>query len=76
MPFDGFFTRAMTKELSDLLTGGRIGKIHQPYKNEIVISYALEEKIIDFLFQPIQVMLGFKFRMIHLKIQTNRQCFA
>ncbi|MBS4203843.1 Rqc2 family fibronectin-binding protein [Lederbergia citrea] len=38
MPFDGFFTRAMVKELSDLIAGGRIGKIHQPYKNELVIG--------------------------------------
>ena len=37
MAFDGLFTRAMTKELSDLLTDGRISKIHQPYKNEIVM---------------------------------------
>ena len=37
MAFDGLFTRAMTRELSDLLTDGRISKIHQPYKNEIVM---------------------------------------
>lgn len=38
MPFDGIFTLAMTEELSRILTGGRIGKIYQPYKNEIVIA--------------------------------------
>lgn len=36
MSFDGLFTRAITHEFSLLLKGGRISKIHQPYKNEIV----------------------------------------
>ncbi|HEY4554065.1 MAG TPA: NFACT family protein, partial [Bacillaceae bacterium] len=36
MSFDGIFTRAMTEELSRALLGGRISKIHQPYKNEII----------------------------------------
>ena len=35
--FDGLFTRAMTKELADILKGGRINKIHQPYKNEMIM---------------------------------------
>jgi len=37
MSFDGLFTRAMVKELTDLLKGGRINKVHQPYKNEIIL---------------------------------------
>lgn len=37
MSFDGLFTRAVTNELSTLLKGGRINKIHQPYKNEILM---------------------------------------
>jgi predicted ribosome quality control (RQC) complex YloA/Tae2 family protein len=37
MSFDGLFTRAMTEEISSLLTGGRINKIHQPYKNELIM---------------------------------------
>jgi predicted ribosome quality control (RQC) complex YloA/Tae2 family protein len=37
MSFDGLFTRAMAHELSDTLQGGRINKIHQPFKNEIVL---------------------------------------
>ncbi|MEK5174766.1 NFACT RNA binding domain-containing protein [Heyndrickxia sp. FSL W8-0496] len=37
MSFDGLFTRAMTKELTDILKGGRINKIHQPYKNEMIM---------------------------------------
>lgn len=37
MSFDGLFTKAMTEELSGLLRGGRINKIHQPYKNETIL---------------------------------------
>ncbi|GLB61263.1 Rqc2 family fibronectin-binding protein [Cytobacillus sp. NCCP-133] len=37
MSFDGLFTRAMTKELMDTLKGGRINKIQQPYKNEMIL---------------------------------------
>ncbi|WP_428908710.1 Rqc2 family fibronectin-binding protein [Niallia sp. Krafla_26] len=37
MSFDGLFTRAMCKELSSSLKGGRINKVHQPYKNEIIL---------------------------------------
>ncbi|MFD0049246.1 NFACT family protein [Actinomycetes bacterium NPDC127524] len=36
MSFDGLFTKAMTEEISALLRGGRINKINQPYKNELV----------------------------------------
>lgn len=37
MSFDGLFTRAMCKELRSSLKGGRISKVHQPYKNEIIL---------------------------------------
>lgn len=37
MSFDGLFTRAVAAELTSLLKGGRINKIHQPYKNEIIL---------------------------------------
>ncbi|RSK53151.1 Rqc2 family fibronectin-binding protein [Bacillus canaveralius] len=37
MSFDGLFTRAMKNELVSSLKGGRINKIHQPFKNEIVL---------------------------------------
>jgi predicted ribosome quality control (RQC) complex YloA/Tae2 family protein len=37
MSFDGLFTRAMCHELAETLVGGRINKIHQPYKQEIVL---------------------------------------
>ncbi|MBG9981958.1 NFACT family protein [Aerococcaceae bacterium DSM 111020] len=35
MAFDGFFTRAMIEELKEILVGGRISKIYQPYEQEI-----------------------------------------
>ncbi|WP_079508378.1 Rqc2 family fibronectin-binding protein [Mesobacillus jeotgali] len=38
MSFDGLFTRAITNELSSTLKGGRINKIHQPFKNEIILA--------------------------------------
>ncbi len=37
MSFDGLFTRAITKELKEALITGRITKIQQPYKNEIIM---------------------------------------
>jgi predicted ribosome quality control (RQC) complex YloA/Tae2 family protein len=38
MSFDGLFTKAMTDELSRSLKGGRINKVHQPYKNEVILT--------------------------------------
>src|SRR4051812_5404116 len=38
MSFDGLFTKAMVEELSRTLKGGRINKVHQPYKNEIILT--------------------------------------
>jgi len=37
MSFDGLFTKAMTEEIASLLKGGRINKVHQPYKNELIL---------------------------------------
>lgn len=37
MSFDGLFTKAMSEELFQLINGGRINKIHQPYPNEIIM---------------------------------------
>lgn len=36
MSFDGMFTYAITEELKKELANGRISKIHQPYKNELI----------------------------------------
>ncbi len=38
MAFDGIFTHAVTEELKTALQSGRISKIHQPYKNELIIQ--------------------------------------
>jgi len=38
MPFDGLVLAATRKELEDKLTGGRIERIHQPDKNEIILT--------------------------------------
>jgi predicted ribosome quality control (RQC) complex YloA/Tae2 family protein len=38
MSFDGLFTKAMVDELSCSLKGGRINKVHQPYKNEVILT--------------------------------------
>jgi predicted ribosome quality control (RQC) complex YloA/Tae2 family protein len=38
MSFDGLFTKAMVNELSRTLKGGRINKVHQPYKNEVILT--------------------------------------
>jgi predicted ribosome quality control (RQC) complex YloA/Tae2 family protein len=37
MSFDGLFTKMMTHEISSTLISGRINKIYQPYKNEIIM---------------------------------------
>ena len=44
MSFDGVFTKAMTEEIASLLKGGRINKIHQPYKNELILLYSCRKK--------------------------------
>ncbi|MCM3689936.1 Rqc2 family fibronectin-binding protein [Neobacillus niacini] len=38
MSFDGLFTKAMVDELVRTLKGGRINKVHQPYKNEVILT--------------------------------------
>ncbi|MDD2585585.1 MAG: NFACT RNA binding domain-containing protein [Syntrophomonadaceae bacterium] len=38
MPFDGITIKALTKELNTTLSDGRIEKIHQPEKDELVIA--------------------------------------
>ncbi|WML39036.1 NFACT RNA binding domain-containing protein [Neobacillus sp. OS1-2] len=38
MSFDGLFTKAMADELVGSLKGGRITKVHQPYKNEVILT--------------------------------------
>ena len=38
MAFDGFTVAALTKELSDLLTDGRLQKIAQPESDELLLT--------------------------------------
>ncbi|GBG95885.1 fibronectin-binding protein [Ligilactobacillus salitolerans] len=38
MAFDGLFAHAMVHELNDLLSGGRVTKISQPYSNEVILT--------------------------------------
>lgn len=38
MSFDGLFTKAIVDELAPTLKGGRINKVHQPYKNEVILT--------------------------------------
>lgn len=38
MSFDGLFTKAIVNELVSSLKGGRINKVHQPYKNEVILT--------------------------------------
>jgi predicted ribosome quality control (RQC) complex YloA/Tae2 family protein len=38
MSFDGIFTYGMTNELKTTLESGRISKIYQPYKNELIFQ--------------------------------------
>jgi predicted ribosome quality control (RQC) complex YloA/Tae2 family protein len=38
MSFDGIFTYIMTQELKETIESGRITKIHQPFKHELVLQ--------------------------------------
>lgn len=44
MPFDGIVTRAVTKELSDLLVPGKITKIYQPTDTEVIMTVRSQGK--------------------------------
>lgn len=44
MSYDGMFTHAMVNELKDMLLLGRVTKIHQPYKNELVLVIRANRK--------------------------------
>ena len=44
MPFDGIVTRAVTEELKQELLPGKITKIHQPTKTELVITVRSQRK--------------------------------
>ena len=44
MSYDGIFTHEMVKELNDLLLDGRVAKVQQPYKNEVVLLIRAKRK--------------------------------
>ena len=44
MAFDGIVTRAVTKELHSLLSTGRVTKIHQPHKTELILVIRANRK--------------------------------
>ncbi|MBQ9757909.1 MAG: NFACT family protein [Clostridia bacterium] len=49
MAFDGFVTYGIVKELNEKLSGGKIDKIHQPEKDEIIISIRTREGLFRLL---------------------------
>src|SRR5690625_624180 len=50
MPFDGIVTRAVVEELHTEILKGRITKIHQPTKTELIFTIRNEGKNISLLF--------------------------
>lgn len=38
MPLDGVFLNQLTKEIADVVVGGRVDKIHQPARETVVVS--------------------------------------
>lgn len=44
MSFDGMFTYGMTHELNEKIMGGRITKIHQPYKHDVIFHIRAKGK--------------------------------
>ena len=45
MAFDGMLTHSIVNELKDHLTGGKINKIYEPNKNEIILDIYNKENI-------------------------------
>ena len=54
MAFDGIVTKAVVSELNTCLINGKINKIFEPNKNEILLGIILVEKIIVWIFLLIQ----------------------
>lgn len=44
MSFDGMFTYGMTHELNEKIMGGRITKVHQPYKHDVIFHIRAKGK--------------------------------
>ena len=46
MAFDGFVTKSVVTELNNVLTGGKVNKIYEPNKNEIILDIYCKEKFL------------------------------
>ncbi len=49
MAFDGFVTHKIASELNNIILGGKTDKIHQPEKDEIIISFRTREGLFRLL---------------------------
>ncbi len=76
MSFDGMFTYGMTHELNEKIMGGRITKVHQPYKHDVIFHIRAKEKTKNYYYRHIRAIHGCISRHKPMKIQVNRQCFA
>lgn len=65
MSFDGLFTYCMEKELRKNLLGGRVTKIYQPFKNELIVQVRANGKNHKVLFSAHP-----SFSRIHLTDET------
>lgn len=54
MALDGIFLNLVKSEIEEKLLCSRVDKIHQPSKEEIIISFRTREGIQSLLFQPRQ----------------------
>ena len=54
MAFDGIFLHHMTAEISEILKGGRIQKINQPFEQELLLTVQ-EEHHINYYYLLIQL---------------------
>lgn len=59
MSFDGMFTYGMTHELNERITGGRITKIHQPFKHDVIFHIRANGKTKNYYYQPTQAIHGY-----------------
>ena len=50
MPFDGVVTRAVVEELNNTITPGRINKIYQPTKTELLLTIRSNRENFQFIF--------------------------
>lgn len=72
MSFDGIFTRAMVSELNRELENGRIGKVHQPFQHEIILTVRANRKINAYAFCA-SFIRGRKSLKIHYPIRSRLQ---